>query len=113
MSAGPYELEIEQGVDRVIAITLKDKLTGLPLNLTGWTFQMQIREKYTSTSVLYSPTINITGALTGEIQIVLTDTDTAALPAKALVYDLEGTRPDLTKIRILKGPCIVDPEVTR
>lgn len=113
MSAGPYELEIEQGVDRVIAVTLKDKTTGLPLNLTGWTFQMQIREKYTSTSILYSPTINITGALTGEIQIVLTDTDTALLPAKALVYDLEATRLDGTRIRILKGPAIVDPEVTR
>lgn len=113
MSAGPYELEIEQGVDRVIAITLKDKLTGLPLDLTGWTFQMQIREKYTSTSVLYSPTINITSAIDGEIEIVLTDTATAALPAKSLVYDLEGTRPDTTKIRILKGPAIVDPEVTR
>lgn len=113
MSAGPYELEIEQGVDRVIAITLKDKTTGLPLDLTGWAFQMQIREKYTSTTILYSPTINITGALAGEIQIVLTDTDTAQLPAKALVYDLEATRLDGTRIRILKGPAIVDPEVTR
>ncbi|NDD86078.1 hypothetical protein EBZ38_17600, partial [bacterium] len=64
-------------------------------------------------TVLYSPTINITSALDGEIEIVLTDTATSALPAKALVYDLEATRPDTTRIRILKGPCIVDPEVTR
>lgn len=113
MSAGPYELEIEQGVDRVIAITLKDRVTGLPLDITLWTFQMQIREKYTSTTVLYSPTINITNGPAGELQIVLTDTATSALPAKALVYDLEALKPDGTRIRILKGPAIVDPEVTR
>lgn len=113
MSAGPYELEIEQGVDRVIAITLKDKLTGLPLNISAWTFAMQIRERYTSTTILYSPTINITDGPNGELEIVLTDTATSALPPKSLVYDLEGTRGDGTKIRILKGPCIVDPEVTR
>ena len=69
MSAGAYELEIEQGVDRVIAITLKDKVTGLPLNLTSWTFSMQIREKYTSTTVLYSPTINITNAVGGRSRL--------------------------------------------
>lgn len=113
MSAGAYELEIEQGVDRVIEITLKDQATGLPINITGWTFAMQIREKYTSTTVLYAPTINITNASGGVINIVLTKADTSALPAKALVYDLEGTRPDNTRIRILKGSAIVDPEVTR
>lgn len=113
MSAGAYEMEIEQGVDRIIQVTLKDKFTTLPINITGWTFQMQIREKYTSTTVLYAPTINITNAVGGEIQIVLTDTDTAALPAKALVYDVEALRPDGTRIRVLKGPAIVDPEVTR
>ncbi len=113
MAAGPYELEIEQGVDRVIEITLKDKLTELPINITGWTFQMQIRERYTSTSVLYSPTVTITDAINGEITITLTATATAALPPKALVYDLEATRADTKKIRILKGPAIVDPEVTR
>jgi hypothetical protein len=113
MSAGPYELEIEQGVDRVIKITLKDKLTELPIDITGWSFQMQIREKYTSASVLYSPSIAITSAIGGEIQITLTATATSALPVKPLVYDLEGTRPDTKKIRILKGPAIVDAEVTR
>jgi hypothetical protein len=113
MSAGAYELNIEQGVDRVIEITLKDKATGLALDLTGWTFAMQIREKYTSATVLYAPAVSIFNALGGVIRITLTDTDTAALPAKALVYDLEGVRPDLTRIRILKGPAIVDPEVTR
>jgi hypothetical protein len=113
MSAGAYEMEIEQGVDRVIQVTLKDKFTELPINIAGWVFEMQIREKYTSTTVLYSPTINITDAAGGVIQIVLTDTATSALPAKALVYDVEATRPDGTRIRVLKGPAIVDPEVTR
>lgn len=113
MAAGPYELEIEQGVDRVIEITLKDKATELPIDITGWTFQMQIREKYTSTSVLYAPAVTIVNAVGGVINITLTATATSALPAKSLVYDLEGTRPDTKKIRILKGPAIVDPEVTR
>lgn len=113
MSAGPYELEIEQGVDRVIQITLKDKATELPVNITGWTFQMQIREKYTSPSVLYSPTISIINAVGGVIQISLTATETSALPVKPLVYDLEATKPDTKKIRIIKGPAIVDAEVTR
>jgi hypothetical protein len=113
MSAGAYDIEVEQGVDRTIAITLKDQATGVAINVTGWTFQMQIREKYTSTSVLYSPTINIVSAVAGQIAIVLTDTATSALPVKSLVYDLEALRPDTTRIRILKGACIVDPEVTR
>jgi hypothetical protein len=113
MSAGAYDIEVEQGVDRTIAITLKDQSTGLAINVTGWTFQMQIREKYSSTTVLYSPTINIVSAVAGQIAIVMTDTATSALPVKALVYDLEALRPDTTRIRILKGACIVDPEVTR
>lgn len=113
MSAGPYELQIEQGVDRAIEITLKDKATELPINITGWVFAMQIREKYTSASVLYAPTITIVDAPLGKIQISLTASATSALPVKALVYDLEATKPDTKKIRILKGPAIVDPEVTR
>jgi hypothetical protein len=113
MSAGAYDIEVEQGVDRTIAITLKDQSTGLAIDVTGWTFQMQIREKYSSTTILYSPTINIVSAVAGQIAIVMTDTATSALPVKALVYDLEALRPDTTRIRILKGACIVDPEVTR
>jgi hypothetical protein len=113
MSAGAYDIEVEQGVDRTIAITLKDQATGNAIDVTGWTFQMQIREKFSSTTILYSPTITITNAAAGQIAITLTNTATAALPVKALVYDLEGRRPDLTRIRILKGACIVDPEVTR
>jgi hypothetical protein len=113
MAAGPYELTIEQGVDRIIEVTIKDKATELPINITGWTFQLQIREKYTSASVLYAPAVTIFNALGGVIRITLTATATAALPVKPLVYDLEGTRPDTTKIRILKGPVEVDPEVTR
>jgi hypothetical protein len=113
MSAGPYELQIEQGVDRVIEITLKDKATELPIDITGWVFVMQIREKYSSTSVLYAPAVTIADAPGGKIQISLTATATSALPVKPLVYDLEATKPDTKKIRILKGPAIVDPEVTR
>jgi hypothetical protein len=74
---------------------------------------MQIREKYSSPAVLYAPSISITDAPNGKFEIELTAVDTSALPVKPLVYDVEATRPDTTKLRILKGPAIVDPEVTR
>ena len=89
--------------------------TGAAIPLTGYTARMQIRQSYQS-DVLQELTtenggITIT-ALTGSIDLLITATDTALLPALTGVYDLEIiTGTDVT--RLLEGKTIITENVTR
>lgn len=60
-----------------------------PINLTGITGKMQIRQAADSPNPIASITISIPMPLTGEIDMLLTSAQTAALPPGNFVYDLQ------------------------
>ena len=116
MSAGRYNIKIEQGATFRFDITYKDS-TQQPVNLTGCTVRMQIRPIPSSTTIL----VNATQAngkiavvpLTGRITVTLSATATAALDFTTARYDLEIAALDGTVTRLLEGAVQLSPEVTR
>lgn len=89
----------------------------LPVDLTGYTARMQIRDTVNSTTVLEELTtenggITITAA-TGKIELLLDATETAAIDWFEGVYDLELIAAGGEVDRIISGTVVVSDEVTR
>lgn len=109
------EWPIEQGATFQMDVTWK-ATDGTPVDLTGSTARMQLRETYDSGSTLVSLTSGsgITlGGTAGTVTIVITAAQTAALPIVAGVYDLEVESGTGVVTRLLQGVFEVTPEVTR
>jgi hypothetical protein len=115
MPAGIYDMTIEQGATFALNLTLQDA-DGDPFDLTGYTGRAQLRVRYSDASPLVSFTVTVpqvgTLATEGKLSVGLTATQTANLPPRALVYDLELVK-NADVIRILQGRAEVSPEVTR
>jgi hypothetical protein len=115
MTAGIYNATIDQGATWSVTVTYTDS-NGAPINLTGYTAAMQVRQQYNSTDAeltLTSPSGGIViTPLTGIIVITMTATQTAALEEGFYVYDVELTLGTF-KDRMMQGQLTVAPEVTR
>lgn len=90
-----------------------------PMDLTGWTARMQIREKLKSDVVLQELTtendgivIDVTAEYT-RLSLYINPADTASLPVKKGVYDLELIDVNGDVARLLMGKVVIDQEVTR
>lgn len=116
MAAATYDFEIEQGSTLLKPIVWKDS-TGAPVNLTGYTAKMQIRQSVASTDVLLEMStvngkISIT-PLTGTITLIFSAATTAAITWKRGKYDLELTSTDGAVTRLIEGQISVSQEITR
>ena len=113
INPGFYDLQCPQGATFNKRFTLL--LSDVPVNLTGYTARMQVRESYDSASAVVSLTSGsgiALGGTAGTIDVTVSSTATAALDAGQYVYDLEldsGSSVD----RWLQGSWIVSAEVTR
>lgn len=94
--------------------TVDDPAT--PINLTGYSVRMQVRESIGSPTPLVS--LSIGDGITvdgpdGEILLEISDDDTAAWTWRYGLYDLEIESPSGATTRLLKGEFEVSAEVTR
>ena len=115
-SPGLLNLSCYQGAS--FDYTLTWQTGGTPVNLSGYTARMQVRDSYDGGSAI----VNITsgtgitlGGTAGTILLELTATQTAAIdatPSGQYVYDLELVSGS-TVTRLVEGTFIVSPEVTR
>jgi len=114
MAAGLYDIIIEQGVTFQLSLTWKDS-TASPVNLTGYSARMQVRETYESEDTLVSlvsPTDITLGGALGTILITIPAATTGLLSFVEGVYDLELiTGSNVT--RLLQGKATISREVTR
>ncbi len=115
MPAGTHNFEIEQGATWTREILVKDSL-GVPIDLTGITARMQIRDTVESSSFLIELStangrITVNGPA-GELTLTISAVDTAALMTGG-VYDLEIVNVDATVDRLLEGNVVLSPEATR
>lgn len=113
--ASQYNLTMDQGSDWFLSLQYKDG-SGNPIDLTGYTAAMQLRQYYESTTAALTLTttagITIT-PLTGSIDIHATATQTAAVPGGKYVYDLEIKSAGNIVTRLIQGIMTVSAEATR
>lgn len=117
MPAAKLKLSIDQGATFTKTVTWKTGKPAVPVDLTGCTARMQIREKIESTAVLLELSTTdgrITlGGTAGTVNLRVEAVDTAAITWRSGVYDLEIEFTDGTVRRLFSGPVSVSPEVTR
>ena len=116
MTAATNNFIIDQGANWFVTFVYKDA-AGTPINITGYTAALQIRDTYADSTTdlsLTSPSggITITGA-TGTIAVTATAVQTAAIAAGNYVYDLEITSTGGIVTRLVQGKISVSPQVTR
>lgn len=116
MSAGVLKLSVEQGATYKKKLIWKDS-SGALVNLTGFTARMQIRKEIADATILLELTTEnggITlGGANGEIDLLISDTDTTAITWGSGVYDLEMIDTGSEVTRLVEGKVTVSFEVTR
>lgn len=115
MTAGIYNTTIDQGSVWSVVLVYTDS-NNTPVNLTGYTAAMQLRQNYNSATADLTLTtanggITIVGA-TGTITITATAVQTGALDPGFYVYDLELTSGSNIS-RLIQGQLTVAEQVTR
>jgi Na+/serine symporter len=96
--------------------TLTYTLDEVPVNLTGYSSRLQVREAYYSTDPVVSLVSGsgITmGGSAGTIDILIAASVTSGFPTGTHVYDLEIISPSNIVDRLVEGTFNVTPEVTR
>lgn len=120
MSAGRYDILIEQGSTFNLYIQYKDSAGSLQALGSGYTARMKIKD-YVDGDVIASTesadnpknTLSITLASSGNnIVVTMNATNTAALDFDSAVYDLELISSSLTE-RVIEGRVKLNKEVTK
>ena len=107
-------LVMYQGDTFELIFQLKEKGTGLPVDLTGCTPKSEIRISAASPDVVETFTAALAPAIDGKVRLSLTAAETTALaPGTALVWDVQLLWPDGVVKTYLAGSINVLPEVTR
>jgi len=112
MSAGTYNLVIDQGSDFALDLVIKE--AGTALNLSNYSGRAQLRTSVDASSASATFSVTVTNASGGALKMQLPATTSAALAAGQYVYDLEiYTANDSIVKRIIQGDVTITPEVTR
>ena len=112
MSAGRYNIIIDQGSDFSVLFTVSED--GSAKNLTGFSARAQMRSTKTATSIAATFTCAIASAADGQITMSLPASTSTSLAAGRYVYDLElFTSGDGTVTRLMQGDVDLTQEVTR
>lgn len=116
MSAGVYDIVVEQGAVFNRVLTWRDATNAL-VNLTGYTARMSVRQSYDSTTNIFEMTTangRITlGGAAGTITMYISASDTDDIPYKRFVYDLKLIPTVATNaVRVIQGTFEVVPQVT-
>lgn len=112
MSAGTYNITIDQGTDFVLDLAVKEDSAAF--NLTGYSARAQLRRTKNTTTTAATFTCTVVSAAAGTIKMELDNSTTATLSEGTYYYDLEiYTAADATVERIIQGSALVSREVTR
>jgi hypothetical protein len=115
MALSSYDISADQGSDLDTLITYTDD-SGLPVNLTGCSARMQVRQFAGSSasrlSLTSSSGITLGGVL-GTIRISISAAALSLVPAGSYVYDIELVDTTQVVLKILSGKFVVNAEVTK
>jgi len=112
MSAGTYNLVIDQGSDFALDLVIKE--AGSALNLSNYSGRAQLRTSHSASSAAASFSVTVTNAAQGALKMQLAAATSSGIAAGQYVYDLEiYTSSDSIVKRIIQGDVTITPEVTR
>jgi len=114
-TAGEYDIDIEQGSGFSLPLVYEAP-EGSPVDFTGSTARMHVREKYSSPTTLIELTTangRIQLGDDGSIDLSLTAAVTAALKFTQAVYDLEIVPPVGEPYKVIRGNVYLKREATR
>jgi hypothetical protein len=115
MTAGRYDLLIEQGATFYLPIDYSDS-TGAPIDLTLFTARLQARRTPTAEEIIVEMTTEndrITlGGTDGVVTLHMTAAETAVLQPGEYLYDLELASGESVD-RMIEGRLTISPEITR
>lgn len=115
MASGKHIFVFEQGASIERVITWTDS-KGVAIDNTGYTAAMQVRKEHASAGTIlsFSSPADITvGGTDGKFTLVVASAVMTAAPVGRFVYDFEITSPGGSVTRLLEGPLIITPEVTK
>ncbi len=110
--SGKLDITVEQGATFERNITIKDS-SNVAVNISGSTFQGQIRKRHQSATKEADFDFTISNASGGVFIATITATNTGNMEPGDFVYDIEWTQSDATVTRLLEGTATVTPQVTR
>ena len=110
MSAGTYNIKIDQGSDFSLQLTVQED--GSAKNLAGFSARAQMRPTIDSSTLTATFTCSITSAANGTLTMALGNTTTDDIDVGQYYYDLELFT-STTSQRLIQGTATVAGEVTR
>lgn len=115
MTAAIYNFTIEQGATFQRDFVYQDAQNN-PINLTGYSARMQVRQKKDSDQIFIDATTQngklVVTPLTGKVSLNLSASETSALKFESAVYDLELEANGVVT-RLLEGTINLSKQVTR
>lgn len=110
MAAAVYNITIDAEADFNRSFEVSE--SGVPINISGYTFTAQIREHFHSTDAT-AFTTTVTDGPNGLFSISLSDTTTAGMAYGKQYYDIVMTDTSGSKTRLLQGDALVAWGITR
>lgn len=110
MSAGTYNIKIDQGSDFSLQLTVQED--GTAKNLAGFSARAQLRPTIDSSTLTATFTCTITDSANGILTMALPYTTTENVGVGQYHYDLELYTAS-TSQRLIQGAATVSGEVTR
>ncbi len=110
MSAGTYNIKIDQGSDFSLQLTVQED--GSAKNLAGFSARAQLRPTIDSSTLTATFTCSIPTPANGKIQMSLPNATSNAISAGGYQYDLELYTAS-TSQRLIQGAATVSGGVTR
>jgi hypothetical protein len=110
MSAGTYNIKIDQGSDFSLQLTVQED--GTAKNLAGFSARAQLRPTIDSSTLTATFTCTITDSANGILTMALPYTTTENVGVGQYYYDLE-LYTGSTSQRLIQGTATVTGEVTR
>lgn len=111
--AAYIELVIDQGTTFNNIINITDDVTNAAVNVSGYSFESQIRRSYYSANITANITCSISNAANGEVTMNMTAANTANIKPGRYVFDVKSTDTFNVVNRILEGIITINPSVTR
>ena len=115
LTSGAFKISTSAGgseVDFTILDTAATYEIGKILNLTGYTFDADIRSEFGG-ALIGSLVCTVTSAVTGKLNLSLTAATTAALAAGVYLWDLKLKVPNVSSYFYAKGSFTVTATVSR